>query len=72
MASLILKPLRSMIAIRPAVLNVVQQRYKSNTPTTGGLDKPIENQVDPTADPKHACKTWPFLKIRIVVFKSNV
>ena len=58
MASLIIKPLRSMIAIRPAVFNVVQQRYKSNTPTTGGLDKPIENKVDTTAAPKQACKTF--------------
>ncbi len=64
MASLILKPLRSMIAIRPAILNVAQQRYKSNTPTTDGLDKPIENKVDPTADPKQACKTWSFIKLK--------
>jgi len=55
-----------MIAIRPAVLSVVQQRFKSNTPTTDGLDKPIENKVDPTADPKQTCKIYCFLT-RIVL-----
>jgi hypothetical protein len=61
MASLF-KPLnRCLSALRQtqnngAILRIVQQRFKSDVPTTGRLDKPLEKKaVDPLADPKETC-----------------
>ena len=39
-----------------ALMNVMQQRFKSEVPTQDRLDKPIQKQaVDPLADPKETC-----------------